>query len=637
MKYRREIDGLRALAVVPVIFFHAGFETVSGGYVGVDVFFVISGYLITTILINEMEEGNYSILRFYERRARRILPALTVVIAASIPFAWMLLQPKELEDFANSVIAAAIFSSNILFWREAGYFDAAAELKPLLHTWSLAVEEQYYILFPLFLFFVWRFGRKAVLGSLVFFFVASLALGHWAAMDKPSASFYLLPTRGWELLIGALSAFYLKSPAADRYKSLHQPLSLAGLLMIVYAIFFFDDNIRIPGLPMLIPTAGAALIILFAHEGTIAKRILGAAPFVGIGLISYSAYLWHQPILVFARHYMFRDSLGLGLPLHDNLTINSALIVLSLLAAWASWRFVELPFRKRSHMGRNYKWAYASVTALASIALVGFLSIPAPTQNRVAMSKTWAKDVRLNACLLSDMQATRHAPGCFSDKQDVLIWGDSHAASLSIGLREAVEAKGLGFTQLTETACPPLLDIPTHVQRKNCNQVNDIVFSHISESNYGTIILAAAWFHEHYPMGEGELATELDSTIRRLKQASPTSKIVIVGAVPRWQHGVKDRDVAQEMTEQRGPLYFARAFTLSPTNQLIRNVAEQNDVTFVNPTSILCGGDQSAEDCLLALTDTTDGVTYFAYVDYGHLSVFGSQFVSSAMVPGIEF
>jgi peptidoglycan/LPS O-acetylase OafA/YrhL len=637
MKYRREVDGLRALAVVPVMFFHAGFEVVSGGYVGVDVFFVISGYLITTILITEMEEDNYSILRFYERRARRILPALTAVIAVSIPVALMLLPPKELADFSDSVIAAAIFASNILFWREAGYFDAAAELKPLLHTWSLAVEEQYYILFPLFLFFIWRFGRKAVLGSLVFFFVASLALGHWAAVDKPSAAFYLLPTRGWELLIGALSAFYLKSPAADRYKRLHQPLSLIGLLMIVYAIFVFDDNIRIPGLPMLIPTAGAALIILFATEGTIARRILGAAPFVGIGLISYSAYLWHQPILVFARYYMFRDTLGLGLPLHDNLAINSVLLVVSLLAAWASWSFVELPFRQRSKMGKSYKWAYASVTALGAIALAGFLSIPAPTQNKVAMSRTWAQDVRLNACLLSDMQATRHAPGCYDDRQDVLVWGDSHAASVSIGLREAVADKGLGFTQLTETACPPLLDIPTPVQRKNCNRVNDIVFDHISGADYGTIVLAGAWFHEHYPMPESNLASLLDATIRKVKAASPGSKIVIVGAVPRWQHGVANRDVAREMTGQRGNLYFAKAFTLGPTNALIRAVAEKNDVTFVDPSAILCGGDIAADDCLLALADSSDGPTHFAYVDYGHLSVFGSEFLSDKMVPDLEF
>jgi peptidoglycan/LPS O-acetylase OafA/YrhL len=199
MKYRAEIDGLRALAVLPVILFHAGFEWFSGGFVGVDVFFVISGYLITTIIISEMADGKFSIINFYERRARRILPALFFVMAACLPFAWFWLAPTHLKNFGQSLAAVSTFSSNILFWWESGYFDTAAELKPLLHTWSLAVEEQFYLLFPLLLMITWRLGVRWILTLLALLFLCSLALAHWGAYNYPTASFYMLPTRGWEL------------------------------------------------------------------------------------------------------------------------------------------------------------------------------------------------------------------------------------------------------------------------------------------------------------------------------------------------------------------------------------------------------------------------------------------------------
>jgi peptidoglycan/LPS O-acetylase OafA/YrhL len=209
MDYRREIDGLRALAVLPVILFHAGFDSFSGGFVGVDVFFVISGYLITTIILAELEQGKFSIVNFYERRARRILPALFLVMLVCLPFAWLWLLPIDMKDFSRSLIAVSVFVSNILFWRESGYFDTATELKPLLHTWSLAVEEQFYVVFPLLLILLWRLGRRWILVTLGLAFFASLALSEWATYANRSAAFYLLPTRGWELLLGAFAAFYL--------------------------------------------------------------------------------------------------------------------------------------------------------------------------------------------------------------------------------------------------------------------------------------------------------------------------------------------------------------------------------------------------------------------------------------------
>jgi peptidoglycan/LPS O-acetylase OafA/YrhL len=271
MQYRREIDGLRALAVLPVLLFHAGFQSFSGGYIGVDIFFVISGYLITSIILAELQTGTFSIVKFYERRARRILPALFLVMLVSLPFAWLWITPTGLFDFSKSLVAVSLFLSNILFWKEAGYFATANELKPLLHTWSLAVEEQYYVLFPLFLMLAWRLGRHWIVAILFIAALVSLAASEWALTRYTSASFYLLPTRGWELLIGALTAFYLLPREIDSNKSLnlflHQAASLVGLALITYCVFAFDKFTPFPGVNALFqPWARCSSYYLLIHK-----------------------------------------------------------------------------------------------------------------------------------------------------------------------------------------------------------------------------------------------------------------------------------------------------------------------------------------------------------------------------------
>jgi peptidoglycan/LPS O-acetylase OafA/YrhL len=340
LKYRPEIDGLRALAIIPVILFHAGFGLFSGGYVGVDIFFVISGYLITTIILNEMKKGHFSLVRFYERRARRILPALFFVILLCLPFAWIWLTPSDMQDFAQSLIGVATFSSNIFFWQESGYFDTAAELKPLLHTWSLAVEEQYYILFPLLLMVFWRYGKRAILYVLIFIFIVSLGLADWRAYNEPTAGFFLLSTRAWEILLGAFSAFYLNVRTSNNSSFLNQLLSLLGLLLIGVAIFTFDQTTPTPSLYTLIPTIGVVLLILFANQGTYVKYMLSSPLLVGFGLISYSAYLWHQPLFAFARHSPFSSDLGSE--------FYGLLIIASTILAWLTWKYIETPFRHRT-------------------------------------------------------------------------------------------------------------------------------------------------------------------------------------------------------------------------------------------------------------------------------------------------
>ena len=209
MNYRPEIDGLRAVAVLPVILFHAGFLIFEGGFVGVDVFFVISGFLITNIILDELNKNEFSLTEFYERRARRILPALTIVMIACIPFTLIWFMPGDMKNFSESLISSSLFFSNILFWRESGYFEMSSELKPLIHTWSLSIEEQFYILFPLLLIILWRFRENIIFFVILICFFLSFSLAHWGAYNYPTASFWLLPTRGWELLLGVVISIYL--------------------------------------------------------------------------------------------------------------------------------------------------------------------------------------------------------------------------------------------------------------------------------------------------------------------------------------------------------------------------------------------------------------------------------------------
>jgi peptidoglycan/LPS O-acetylase OafA/YrhL len=369
MNYRKEIDGLRAFAVIPVILYHAGFEWLSGGYVGVDIFFVISGYLITTIIIKELEVGTFTIANFYERRARRILPALFFVIFVCLPFAWYWLLPFELKDFGKSLIAVTLFSSNILFWLESDYFAAGAELIPLLHTWSLAVEEQFYVFFPLLMILFWSLGKRCLIVILSIIGLVSLGLTEWGWRHFPEANFYLIATRAWELMIGSLSAFYLfyKAPSTDKQQQyfFYQFASMTGLILIIGSIFLLNKSIPFPSLYALAPTVGTALIIIFTTPNTLAYQILSLRLFVAIGLISYSAYLWHQPLFVFTRMMSMEE------PSHWLLGLLS---IVTFLLAYLSWRFVEKPFRNKQKFKRKQIFI-ASLVGSFIIFAIGVLFI----------------------------------------------------------------------------------------------------------------------------------------------------------------------------------------------------------------------------------------------------------------------
>tara|TARA_B100000767_G_scaffold239608_1_gene234928 strand:+ start:337 stop:2199 length:1863 start_codon:yes stop_codon:yes gene_type:complete len=450
MKYRAEIDGLRALAVLPVIFFHAGFEWFSGGFVGVDVFFVISGYLITTIIISEMAEAKFSIVNFYERRARRILPALFFVMAACLPFAWLWLTPSDLKGFGQSLIGASTFSSNILFWLQSGYFDTGSELKPLLHTWSLAVEEQYYILFPIFLLLTWRLGIKWILILLFMTFIVSLGAAHWGAYNKPSPTFFLLSTRGWELLIGVFAAFYLKYNPHLQSQVSNQVLSLAGFSMIVYSIIIFDETTPFPSLYALVPTIGTGLLILCAVPNTAVHNLLSLKPIVAMGLISYSAYLWHQPLFAFTRHRFLGET-------SDLLLI--ALCFFSLVMAWFSWRFIEKPFRNKHIFLRKHIFLF-SLLGIICFGAIGFL-----LHANKGFSERIQTGLDYKTSMRSPLRSKCHEilKPCEYSKENVewAIFGDSHAAALNYSLAEHLHARNVGVQLNIYDGCPPAISDTT--------------------------------------------------------------------------------------------------------------------------------------------------------------------------------
>ena len=365
IKYRPEIDGLRTIAVSAVILYHAqlnifDYSLFKGGFIGVDIFFVISGYLITLIILKELiSKGSFSFKNFYERRIRRILPVLLFVITFSLPLAWIFLLPSSFIEYSKSIIYSIGFTSNIYFWHSGQQYGAESGfLKPFLHTWSLSVEEQYYIIFPIVLFIVFKFIKKYLIHFLILSFIISLGLADWGSRNYPSFNYYILPTRGWEILAGSILAYFeTRFSRRSKNHKLNLIFPSVGFLVILHYIVFFNEGIPHPSLYTLLPIIGTCLIIWFSNKDELITKILSNKFFVKLGLISYSLYLWHYPIFAFARINS----------IHNKISNMLILILLTLILSILSYYYIEKPFRNKNYSFKKISLILFSITAFVVI------------------------------------------------------------------------------------------------------------------------------------------------------------------------------------------------------------------------------------------------------------------------------
>jgi peptidoglycan/LPS O-acetylase OafA/YrhL len=500
------------VAVLAVILNHAGFSLVGGGYIGVDIFFVISGYLITSIITSDMEAARFSLRTFYERRARRILPALIAMLVICFIPAWCWLLPNDLHKYSSAVLSILSFSSNIYFWRTIDYFSPSAEEQPLLHTWSLAVEEQFYVLFPLALWVLWRkLQRKHVALALMAFGTASLILAEWGWRHAIAPNFYLLPTRAWELLLGATIA--CGSPHIDRAIDRDSPaasvLAFIGIAAIVYSIGFFGPSTPTPSIYTALPVVGAALVIVFAKESNAVGRLLSKRLLVGIGLISYSAYLWHQPILAFAR---IREPNELG-------TLETCLLVLLTLAIGTlSWKFVEVPCRRLRSTPRRVFWRSGLALVVVGCASL-FLTTNDGQRQRipdVVSSKINARHTQSwwPHCEFRNVPGEANIETCeFGDRTStttIALWGDSHANMLYEPLDDQLKKQKLRGLVVKVKGCeviPGVVENTSYGRKNNerCRTEQARLIEYL-DRRVDALIVSLRWTYKLFP-----IRNEIDS------------------------------------------------------------------------------------------------------------------------------
>lgn len=626
--YRTEIDGLRAVAVLAVILYHAHIPGFRGGFAGVDIFFVISGYLITRIIDREARLGEFSFARFYEHRARRILPALSVMLAASAAAALCILLPGDLRQFSQSLAATALFVSNFFFWRSMDYFSQPAELMPLLHSWSLAIEEQFYIFFPPLMLLLSRRTPRHAQAAILLLTLGSLAV-MVVASASPVASFFLTPMRAWELGLGALlavGAFPRIGNAAIR-----QILALLSLAAILASIVWLDSESSFPWPWALLPTVATA-IFLHANDGvsTWAGAALSRPPVVGVGLISYSLYLWHWPLFAFARY--------VSGPLSGWQT--AVVLMASLLLAILSWRFVERPFRGDGALltrAGAFTTGAAALVLLAVAAAAGLAAqgLPQRFPERVrAMEAYLRQDVvklyRAGSCFLRWDQD----PGSYDSRQCLapsgkpvaLLWGDSHAAHLWPGLSRA---SSFDLLQANYSTCPPVVDTDVSGLRhytdiawlRRCRAFNRQVQELIERQHIDVVILSAHWLLAR--------ASEnaLDGTLEWLRARH--IPVILVGPNVEFDTPLP-RLLARQMIYGDGapaPVQSLSGSALAYDTNLRAHFGNRDGVTYVSILQHLCRG--SSCQALLAGDVPVNW-------DESHLTAQGSQLVArETLLPAI--
>ena len=440
--YRPDIDGLRAISVLAVMLYHAEFQVFSGGFIGVDVFFVISGYLITQMVLGDFEKGSFSLSHFYERRVRRILPALLVMLAATVPLAYVFLSADPLADYSAALLGATWFSSNFVFWSEAGYFDRASEFKPLLHTWSLGVEEQFYLFFPAFFWVLYKF--KWLIPGLSAVVVISFLMAQFGLSRDAEWPFYMLVSRAWELGLGAMLAVVLAHSRLSDVRVtglLAELLVLSGLLAVIVPVLMFSELTATPGPLLLVPTLGACLLIWLTPATSYVRRLLSLKWLVGLGLISYSLYLWHQPVLVFGR-IIIGEALGFEWRI--------AMLLGTFPLAILSWRYIERPFRNPGQIVTRHLiflvCAMMMITTVSAVMLHHFASTHEKTSTGVAWDIGHGRyyevvDQRFDRCeaeyLQYRIELWENVPRCHKSKRagapGIAFYGDSHAEQLFVG------------------------------------------------------------------------------------------------------------------------------------------------------------------------------------------------------------
>lgn len=629
MKHRPDIDGLRALAVVPVILFHIGLPAFSGGFVGVDVFFVISGFLITSMITEDLRQGRFSLADFYERRIRRIFPALFTVLLGTALLASIVLLPRDFASFGKSLVATALFGSNIFFWRQAGYFDLESHTKPLLHTWSLSVEEQFYLAFPLLLLLIHRWMPRQQTRGIIALAVLSLGISIWGVARYPEAAFYLAPTRAWELLLGALLAVGV-FPAPERQGTRELAAGL-GILLLASSFYTLSIATPFPGLNALQPCIGTALIISAGTQGTTwVGRLLTVRPIVFIGLISYSLYLWHWPLISLIRNWTL-----------EPLTFPQAVtvIALSVAAASLSWQFVEKPLRRRGSAVTRRATVFAWAGAVSVVAIV--------FGNLTYRSGGWPGRVGPDVLALdaaqrdfSPSRATCHANnakrigygqaciyGAKGVKPRFAVWGDSHATELGPMLGEVAAGIQGSVRLVSYTSCPPALSFR---QRKllQCARHNAEVLRDMrADPELDVVFLVARYSGAFTARGNSFLE---GFTAIATSLAESGKQVVIVYPRPEYRYSVP---VKLARSAQHGDdlkrVGMSRADFESQQGRfvaLLNGITGPGKIFRIDPTQRLC----DASFCQ-AYADSAP-----LYFDEHHLSVAGARYLAPLFEPFVR-
>ncbi len=639
-KYKSYIDGLRAIAVIGVIAFHFFPKTTRGGFVGVDIFFVISGYLISGIIFSDSNNGNFSFLKFYARRARRIFPALALVLFSAVVFGWLFLFPPDLMILGKHVAGGVAFISNFLFWLESGYFDTHSIEKPLLHLWSLGVEEQFYILWPIlaYLFITKRRGMYAlIIGGIILSFSINIALStsFIPGFNDVSANFFLPFGRFWQLLTGSSIAYYefYKSNNTDGFfKRQSKKFSLinisfvdkntvclAGALLILCSLFLLNDKLAYPSFWALMPTLGAALIILSGQDAWFNQVILSNRVFVFIGLISYPLYLWHWPLISFT-HYLYDDRVPS--------IVRIFLIVLSVALAWATYRFIETPMRRQTPLSIPVMIATACCFLMGAAGIVIYLKNGFETRYQkhlhqlVNFNATEASKFMLESkCFIGSANNVKMLENCATSPSKpnlptLMILGDSYAGHLYAGLSVRFSSKW-NVRQITSGGCPPILNLKSRFQ-PTCVELNTEVFKLLKDNPPKRVILSARWHLYKW--------RDIGSTIDYLRQIG-VEQIDLVGPAPEWTQSLnrilyKFAHNLPAITPIPEHLLLGLKPELALLDDQMRDLAFAYKVRYFSPRSAMC----NEKGCLTYVNNDSGALTSF---DYGHLTKEGSMYIGS--------